>query len=295
MLGRSEGESGPQALRAAVRAGWASAGSEQDGEPEALLDLGSTSATLDTVASIEGLHAVVHLGHPGQPAHNLESALLDASPRLLVTAAVSVPARWMWVGASAEVTGAVVIDEVGMRDRRHTLRTMGASLRLVPARMPLAERLALAGDSGSLVLEQEVVPPGYVELAGSAALCAGPEVWYGLVEARAQLPEFSEPSQVWLAFGPHDDHEGSLRETLGLIADSGIDLQHLRSDRSAAGPHIFFSAFSCADSALLTRLTKGFDSRRVAHRVLAVIPGSSFGPGEDVLVPQWSAPPGGNT
>ena len=73
MLGRSERESGAQALLAATAAGWV------DGDPtEALLDLGSTTATLSTVASIDALAAVVHLGHPAQPSHELERALLAA-------------------------------------------------------------------------------------------------------------------------------------------------------------------------------------------------------------------------
>ncbi|WP_265520886.1 hypothetical protein [Oerskovia flava] len=289
MLGRSERESGAQAELAATLAGWSTAGSAGSGPAGGPpLDLGSTSATLATVANIEDLAAVVHVGHPAQPSHDLERALLAAPPRLVITSAVAVPAQWVWVGRSTDATGSVVVDEAGMRDRRHVLRTMGASPRLVPTRTTIEERVAIAGQGGTLVLERQNVPAGYVELPGSERLSEGPPVWYGLVQARAAAPRFDGPSQVWLAFGPHDDHRGSLQQTLTVIADAGIDMQHLRSHRSQAGPHIFFSSFTCPDSAVLDRLTGEFDERGVAHRVLAVMAGEDFVPGPEAIVPQWS-------
>lgn len=293
MLGRSERESGPQALLAAGAAGWVEGG---PGEADALLDLGSTSATLSTVASIEGLSAVVHLGHPAQPSHELERALLAAPPTLVLSAAVAVPAQWVWVGRSGraeDAAGPVVVDEAGMRDRRHVLRAMGVSPQLVPTRTPLDQRVALAGADGTLVVERSVAAAlagqGFVELPGSERLGQGAPVWYGLLEQRDAAPRVEGAAQVWLAFGPRDDHRGSLQETLGLVAAAGIDLQHLRSHRSQAGPHIFFCAFSCPDADVLAALVRGFDERGVAHRVLAVLPGHEFVPGPDALEPRWSA------
>lgn len=294
MLGRSERESGPHALLAASAAGWV------DGDPaeaEALLDLGSTSATLSTVASIDGLSAVVHLGHPAQPSHELERALLAAPPSLVLTSAVAVPAQWVWVGRAAraeEAAGPVVVDEAGMRDRRHALRAMGMTPQLVPTRMPLEQRVALAGADGTLVLERSVAAAapaglGFVELPGSERLTQGAPVWYGLLESRGTAPRPEATAQVWLAFGPHDDHRGSLQQTLALVAAAGIDLQHLRSHRSQAGPHIFFSAFSCPDAQVLSELVRDFDERGVSHRVLAVLPGHEFVPGPEALEPRWSA------
>ncbi|WP_255371831.1 hypothetical protein [Cellulosimicrobium sp. CUA-896] len=130
---------------------------------------------------------------------------------------------------------------------------------------------------------------GFAELPGSERLTDGPPVWYGLLESRDAAPRPDGTAQVWLAFGPHDDHRGSLQQTLGLVAAAGIDLQHLRSHRSQAGPHIFFSAFSCPDADVLAALVRDFDERGVSHRVLAVLPGHEFVPGPDALEPRWSA------
>ncbi|MGO1278973.1 MAG: hypothetical protein ACTMIB_09715, partial [Cellulosimicrobium funkei] len=91
--------------------------------------------------------------------------------------------------------------------------------------------------------------------------------------------------------GPRYDHRGSLQETLALVAAAGIDLQHLRSHRSQAGPHIFFCAFSCPDATTLDALVTGFGERGVAHRVLAVLPGQEFVPGPDALEPCWATAP----
>ncbi|MEK8228373.1 hypothetical protein NKG05_23455 [Oerskovia sp. M15] len=129
-----------------------------------LLDLGSTSTTLATVASIDDLAAVVHIGHPAQPSHDLERALLAAAPSLLITSAVAVPAQWVWAGRPGQATGSVVVDEAGMRDCRHVLRTLGANPRLVPSRTALAERIALAGPSGTLVVERSEIPAGWEEI-----------------------------------------------------------------------------------------------------------------------------------
>ena len=297
MLGRSERESGPQALLAATSAGWvADDGAVVRGEADALLDLGSTTATLSTVASIDGLSAVVHLGHPAQPSHELERALLAAPPSLGISAAVAVPAQWVWVGRSAgaqDASGPVVVDEAGMRDRRHALRTMGMTPRLVPTRTPLEERVALAGADGTLVVERSVAtaalaPLGFVELPGSERLGDGAPVWYGLLESRDSAPRVEGPAQVWLAFGPRDDHRGSLQQTLALVAAAGIDLQHLRSHRSQAGPHIFFTAFSCPGADVLDGLVRDFGERGVACRVLAAVPGQEFVPGPDALAPRWA-------
>lgn len=281
MLGRSERESGPHARQAATAAGWAAT-------PEDLLELGTTSSTLATVATIADVAAVVHLGHPAQPSHDLERALLAAPPQVAITAATSIAPDWVWVGTSASTSGTVVVDEAGMRDCRHALRAMGLSPRLVPTRTSLAERVAFAGPDGSLVIERSEVPAGYHELAGSERLAERSPLWYGLVQAGVGLQSFDRPAQVWLAFGPRDDHRGSLQQTLGVIAAAGIDMQHLRSLRSQAGPHFFFSSFTCSDSGLLSGLLEEFGERGVSQRVLAVIPGERFLPGPDALDPRWS-------
>ncbi len=279
MLGRSERESPAHAVLAARMAGW--------NDPVELLDLGTTADTLATVASIEALAAVVHLGHPEHPAPGLERALLEGASSLIVTAAVAVPGQWVWVGAGATV-GQVVIDEAGMRDCAGVLRGLGVSPRLVPTRTTVEERIALAGQGGSLVIERSRVPAGFAELPDSAALAEGGPVWYGLLESRDDWPEFINPAQVWLAFGPADDHLGSLQPTLAVIADAGLDLDHLRSQPSSGGPHAFFASFSCPTSDALADLVAALTERGVAHRTLAVLPGEAFVPGPDALTPRWA-------
>lgn len=281
-LGRTERESAPHALAAAVSGGWG------NGD---LLDLGTTTATLATVARLDGLGAVLHLDHPQQPAPELERALLAAPDGVLLVDAVPVERQWVWVGHDEGGSGAVVVDEAGMRDCRGLLRALGASPRLVPTRTPLAERRALAGDHGTLLLERALVPDDYEVLPASVRLQDPAPLWYGLAVARDRAPEFDAPAQVWLAFGPRDDHRGSLQHTLGLVADAGIDLQHLRSHRSGAGPHVFFSSFSCPSSGVLDALLDGFGARGVAHRVLAVLPGAAFEPGPAAVTPRWAQGP----
>jgi hypothetical protein len=301
MLGRSERESPAHAALAVELGGWSGLV-----EPEALaqqrsmpgrsrltpalelLDLGTSTDTLATVASIADLAAVVHLGHPEQPAPTLEEALLAGDPSLMVTAAVPVQTQWAWVGHPEATGGAVVIDEAGLRDCRDVLRTLGVSPRLVPARTPVAERVAIAGSDGSLVIERPRVPAGLVELPGSERLGELPPVWYGLVESRASWPRFAGPAQVWLAFGPYDDHRGSLQPTLAVIADAGIDLRHLRSHPSTLGPHVFFTSFLCPRVEVLDELTAQLDTRSIAHRTLAVLPGEDFRPGPAALAPRWA-------
>jgi hypothetical protein len=280
MLGKSARESGPHARRAAALGGWS--------EPEVdMLDLGSTSATLSTVAHLDTLSAVVHIGHPAQPTPELERTLLSSDRSLMLTSAVAVPSEWVWVGRTAEATGVAIVDESGMRDCRHALRTMGVSRHLVPTTTSVAERIQLAGEHGTLVVERSATPAGFQELPGSAGLQAVPLLWYGLLET-STLPGFDSPAQVWLAFGPRDDHRGSLQQSLGVFAAAEIDLQHLRSQRSQAGPHVFLTSFTCASSAALEGVLAEFAARGVEHRVLAVLPGHSFSPGPDALTPVWS-------
>ncbi|PJI94633.1 hypothetical protein [Luteimicrobium subarcticum] len=277
LLGRTERESGPHARAAAALLG----------RPDDLLDLGSTTATLETVARLDDLGAVVHLAHPQQPAPELERALLAAAQGVLVTAALPVTRQWVRVGRSGATGGAVVVDEAGMRDCRHRLRSLGASPRLVPTRTPVEERIALAGEHGTLLVERSAVPAGFAVLPESDRLDDPTPLWYGLVERRADVPRPDGPAQVWLAFGPRDDHRGSLQQTLGVVAEAGIDLTHLRSHRSDAGPHVFFSAFSCPSGDALDALVAGFRERGIAHRVLAVLPGESFEPGPLAVEPRW--------
>lgn len=284
MLGRDERESSAHALLAARAQGWST-------EPVELLDLGTTTDTLATVASIADLAAVVHLGHPEQPSPGLERALLEGAASLIVTASVAVEPQWVWVSAGGDSGGQVVVDEAGLRDCAGVLRGLGVHPRLVPTRTPIAERVALAGPSGSLVVERARIPEGFTELTDSAALAERGPVWYGLLQARDDAPAFTEPAQVWLAFGPYDDYRGSLQPTLAVIADAGIDLQHLRSQAAAGGPHVFFTSFSCPSSAMLAALVDELDTRGVAHRTLAVLPGATFAPGPDRATPQWAGRP----
>ena len=296
MLGRTDRESPAHAALAAQQGGWSGVVAPEGAAPAAagphelveLLDLGPANDTLATVASIADLAAVVHLGHPEQPAPVLEEALLAGDPSLMLTAATAVRTRWVWVGHAEATGGAVVIDEAGVRDCRDVLRTLGVSPRLVPARTPVEERLAVAGPGGSLILERPRVPAGLVELPGSERLSDLPPVWYGLLESRAVWPRFAGPAQVWLAFGPYDDYRGSLQPTLAVIADAGVDLQHLRSHPSERGPHVFFTSFLCPQVEVLDRLVTNLDSRGIAHRTLAVLPGSGFVPGPTGLSPRWA-------
>lgn len=280
MLGKSARESGPHARLAAETGGWG------DG---ILLDLGSTTATLATIANMANLSAVVHIGHPAQPTPELERLLLSGDRSLLLTQAVAVPSQWTWVGRTAEASGTAIVDEAGMRDCRHVLRAMGVSPHLVPTTTTLEERIALAGEHGTLVVERSAIPAGFQELPGSERLGHVPLIWYGLLQTHETLTRFDRPAQVWLAFGPRDDHRGSLQETLGVIAATGIDLQHLRSQRSQAGPHVFLTSFTCADSTVLESLLAEFAARGVEHRVLAVLAGQEFLPGPDALTPVWAS------
>lgn len=294
MLGRTARESSAHAALAAHEAGWSGIAADSvvrsavADEAEELLDLGTTTQALDTVASIDDLAAVVHLGHPEQPSPTLEQALLAGDPALIVTAAVPVRPQWVWVAPPGVVGGQVVVDEAGMRDCADALRSVGVSPRLVPTATPVQERAALAGEHGSLVVERSRVPSGWVEVPGSERLAEQGPVWYGLLEAVSAWPRFDGAAQVWLAFGPSDDHRGSLRESLGVLADAGVDLQHLRSHPSTFGPHVFLTSFRCPRAAVLDALVGELDARSVAHRTLAVLPGERFEPGPDALTPRWA-------
>lgn len=294
MIGRTSRESSAHAALAAHQAGWsgvAATSAVASGVPDEaseLLDLGTTAQALDTVASIDDLAVVVHLGHPEQPSPALEQALLAGDASLLVTAAEPVDPQWVWVAPPGVAGGQVVVDEAGMRDCATVLRTMGVSPRLVPTATPVAERAALTAEHGSLVVERSRVPAGWVEVPGSERLATGRPVWYGLLESRREWPRFDAAAQVWLAFGPSADHRGSLRQTLAVLAEAGVDLQHLRSHPSAHGPHVFFSSFRCPDVAVLDALVDELDVRSVAHRTLAVLAGERFEPGPDALTPRWA-------
>ncbi|MCK9792247.1 hypothetical protein M1843_00615 [Isoptericola sp. 4D.3] len=294
MLGRSERESPAHAAQAAHDAGWSGVAARSAvatavaDESLELLDLGTTSDTLATVATIDDLAAVVHLGHPEQPSPALEEALLAGDPSLIVTAAVAVAPQWVWVAPAGASGGQVVIDEAGMRDCQDLLRGMGVSPRLVPTRTSVDERVALAGPAGSLVVERSRVPAGWSEVPGGGRLAGRPPVWYGLLESRPDWPGFAAPAQVWLAVGPSDDHRGSLQHTLAVLSAAGVDLQHLRSHLSSGGPHVFFTSFRCPAVEVLDGLVAELDGRGVAHRTLAVLPGDGFVPGPVPLAPRWA-------
>lgn len=279
VLGRPTRESGVHALAAAQAAGW--------GGGAGLLDLGSTTATLGTVARLDGLGAVVHLAHPQQPDPDLERALLGSHASVLVSDVHPVARDWVLVGRTTAAHGPVVVDEAGLRDARGSLRGLGLNPRLVASSTPAEQRLALAGENGMLLVEATALPEGTQVLPVSERLVDPAPLWYGLVTA-GPAPRFTSSAQVWLAVGPRDDHRGSLQQTLGVVADAGIDLQHLRSHRSDAGPHVFFTSFSCPSADVLDALVAQLGARGVRHRVLAVLPGDTFEPGPQDVTPVWT-------
>lgn len=281
MLGKNERESAVHAQVAAQKANWTAGDS-------VLLDLGSRVATLATIAAIDGISGVVHIGHPAQPDPDLERRLLSADNALVLTSAISVESQWTLIGRSKGSTGNAIIDEAGMRDCRQVLRTLGINPQVVPTKMSVEERVELAGEHGFLVLERERIPAGYVELDVANLFSEIQPLWYGLLESAEALSDFEEPGQVWLAFGPDQDHEGSLVVTLNVFAEHGIDLQHLRSQRSVIGQHVFLSSFSVSDSSILRKLLAQLSAQDVQYRVLAVMPGNDFYPGPDALAPVWS-------
>lgn len=282
MLGTSERESAVHAGLAAQKGGW-------DHGDTVLLELGSRTATLATIAAIDGISAVVHIGHPSQPDPDLERRLLSADNALVLTAAVAIEPQWVLVGRSQESSGAAIIDEAGMRDCRHILRTLGITPQVVPATTSIEDREVLAGEHGMLVIERPRIPVGFSELDGSALFASAVQpLWYGLLETADSLYDFSEQSQIWLAFGPDADHEGSLVVTLNVFAEHGIDLQHLRSQRSTLGPHVFLSSFAVGNSSILRKLLAQLSAQNVQYRIIGILPDTQFVPGPDALAPVWS-------
>lgn len=281
MLGISERESAVHAQLAADKGGWGSGDS-------VMLELGSRTATLATIASIDAISAVVHIGHPAQPDPELERRLLTADNSLVLTHAVSVAPEWIMIGRSQESSGTAVIDEAGMRDCRHVLRALGITPQVVSTTMSIEDRCELAGEHGMLVIERSRIPQGYSELDDSGLLAKVPPVWYGLLETADVLFDFDRPTQIWLAFGPDADHKGSLLVTLSVFAELGIDLQHLRSQRSTFGPHVFLSSFQVGDSTVLRRLLAQLSAQDVQYRIVGILDGEDFVPGPDALEPVWS-------
>lgn len=280
MLGKSARESAIHVAAAATRAGWGDGGGE-------ILDLGTRAATLSTIASIDAISAVVHIGHPAQPDPDLERLLLTGDDALIITDSVSIEPQWVLAARSAESSGMVIVDEAGMRDCRGELRALGLAPRVVPSPTTMEQRVALAVEGDYLLVERDVIPRGFSEVAASARLARLPALWFGLLEASAGLPAFSAPAQVWLAVGPQEDHEGSLLATLSVFADHGVDLQHLRSARSTVGPHVFLSSFAISSSTQLRALLDTLEDRSVEYRILAVIPGDFRSEGPDAITPVW--------
>ena len=281
MLGKSGRESGAHAQVAAELGGWSASDSD-------LLDLGAQSVMLATIAEIDGISAVVHIGHPAQPLPELERLLLAASNTLMLTDAVAAPSQWTLVHRGKELSGVVIVDEAGMRDTRYALRALGLTPHVVQTPMSIEDRVELAGEFDSLVVASSQIPAGYQEHPDAARLRDLPVIWYGLLETRSDLPDLTRAAQVWLAFGPDQDHRGSLQATLSVFADQNVDLQHLRSQRSPAGPHVFLSSFGVTGTAQLKTLLGELDARGVRHRVLAVFAGEHFVPGPDALAPVWA-------
>lgn len=282
MLGTSERESAVHARLAAQKGGW-------DHGDTVMLELGSRTATLATIAAIGGISAVVHIGHPSQPDPDLERRLLSAENSLLLTSAVAIEPQWTLVGRSQESTGTAIIDEAGMRDCRHVLRTLGITPQVVPSTMSMEDREELAGEHGMLVIERERIPSGFSQLDGAALFDTSVQpLWYGLLETAEALYDFEGESQIWLAFGPDTDHEGSLVVTLNVFADHGIDLQHLRSQRSTLGPHVFLSSFAISNSSVLRKLLAQLSAQNVQYRIIGILPNTEFVPGPDALQPIWS-------
>jgi hypothetical protein len=281
MLGKSERESAVHARAAAAKGGW-------DNGDSVLLELGSRTSMLATIAALDAINGVVHIGHPSQPDPGLERRLLSADNSLVLTQSVSIDSQWTLVGRSHESNGTAIIDEAGMRDTRQVLRTLGITPQVVSTTMSVDDRCTLAGEHGMLVLEKAAIPAGYFELEGASLFASVPPLWYGLLETAEELYDFTERTQIWLAFGPTEDHEGSLRITLNVFAEHSIDLQHLRSQRAANGTHVFLSSFAIADSTVLRSLLAQLSAQEVQYRILAILPGTQFIPGPDALTPVWS-------
>lgn len=280
MLGRSARESHSQALSAALKAGWVQ-------NPEDLLNLGVNSEVFSTVAKVSNISAIMHIGHPHQPDPELEQDLLSSQTNLLITDVISIPSTWVWVGRGGEPIGPVVVDTAGLRDVLPILRKFGLSPRLVPVKTSLEERIELAGVTGTLVIEGDRVPSGFEVLPGNEELESFTDVWYGLVSAEAKIPDFIEPTTIWLAFGPAQDAKGSLRETLGVLSDSEVDLAHLRSYGTKAGPHAFLCAFESPSKDHLKQLIVSLNAQSVKHRVLGVLKGATDADTPHTLEPNW--------
>ncbi|XBH22278.1 hypothetical protein V5R04_03350 [Jonesiaceae bacterium BS-20] len=281
MLGKSGRESGAHARLAAELGNW----SANDND---LLDLGAQSVMLATIAEIDGISAVVHIGHPAQPLPELERLLLSAPGTLMLTSAVAVESQWTLVYRGKEHSGVVIVDEAGMRDTRYALRSLGLTPHVVQTPMSIEARVELAGEFDALVVERDQIPAGYVAHPDSDRLKELPVIWYGLLETVSELPQFQDPAQVWLAFGPEQDHRGSLQSILQVFADHNVDLQHLRSQRSTESSHVFLSSFGLDGAQSLRNLVTDLESRGVQNRILAIFDGQHFVPGPDALEPVWS-------
>src|SRR5699024_2240569 len=110
------------------------------------LDLGAQSVMLATIAEIDGISAVVHIGHPAQPLPELERLLLSAPGTLMLTSAVAVESQWTLVYRGKEHSGVVIADEAGMRDTRYALRSLGLTPHVVQTPMSIEARVELAGE-----------------------------------------------------------------------------------------------------------------------------------------------------
>jgi hypothetical protein len=321
MLGRTQWESPVHTALAAAAGNWTATAPDDAGAwdsapvaAEEMLALGGLTDTFATVAVMADLAAVVYIGSPTDPDPSVEDYLLRGNRKLLVVAAQAVPSQWVWVGPvdypfnvdsqpqrhvgfhthtrGSQIRGSVVLDEAAMRDLREPLRSVAAPLRVVPAHTNELERALITEATGSMIIERDRIPSGFVELPRSSSVTDLAPLWYGLVDAREVLPSFNEAASVWLAFRPSDDYQGSLRNTLEVFEELGLDLTHLRSQREpddvfGPRPHHFFTAFGCQNVGVLDALRRKLSRRKVEHRVLAIIPGAEFSPKPSGLSPQW--------
>jgi len=234
-----------------------------------MLALGTLPRALHTASWVGGTRIVARIGAPLHPDHRLEESLLAARSLLTLTAVQVIPTAWV-LARRGPSHGQVLVDEVAFGDCGDAMLAEGLKPQIVPA--PLEERVGLARDGDSLVIDRSELPAGFQIAPGHPRAEWNQPTWFGRIERVEELPLTGRRSGVWLAFGPHEDRTGTLREALTVFSDRSINLTHLRSVAISGGSHAFFAAFLSPDDHLLSNLLGALNDQRIAHRVLALFP-----------------------
>ena len=243
------------------------------GNPDSVLKLGARTVRATWNAGVSaGLTVDVTMSDLATNASGLMSRVVQA-----------VDTNWVlaWQGAA---NGQVLVDEVAFGDCGDAVLAEGLKPQIVPA--PLQERIDLAGDTSALIVDLSEVPEGWTIGPGHPRPAWNGTTWFGRIERVEELPFTGGRSGVWLAFGPHEDRTGTLREALTVFSDRDINLTHLRSVALAGGGHAFFAAFVARTDTQLQDLLTGLDAEHIIHRVLALFP---FEAADDAgeLRPAW--------